>query len=140
MTEQAATTSSVVSVKLLLEAGAHFGHQVGRWNPKMKRYIFIERNGIHIINLEQTINLLDKASKYVTELVAGGGDTAGRPTPRSRFCANQSGSPLTGTGSRIHSINPRMVIIHTSGRASFSWRNALSTFCRPGRASCPACE
>ncbi len=65
MTEQAATTSSVVSVKLLLEAGAHFGHQVGRWNPKMKRYIFIERNGIHIINLEQTINLLDKASRLM---------------------------------------------------------------------------
>lgn len=74
MTEQAAPASSVVSVKLLLEAGAHFGHQVGRWNPKMKRYIFIERNGIHIINLEQTINLLDKASRYVTDLVAQGGD------------------------------------------------------------------
>ena len=73
MTEQVAT-SSVVSVKLLLEAGAHFGHQVGRWNPKMKRYIFIERNGIHIINLELSINLLDKASKYVTELVSQGGD------------------------------------------------------------------
>ena len=73
MTEQVAT-SSVVSVKLLLESGAHFGHQVGRWNPKMKRYIFIERNGIHIINLELTINLLDKASKYVTELVSQGGD------------------------------------------------------------------
>ena len=73
MTEQVATTNAV-SVKLLLEAGAHFGHQVGRWNPKMKRYIFIERNGIHIINLEQTINLLEKASKYVTEVVSQGGD------------------------------------------------------------------
>lgn len=72
MTQQATVNST--SVKLLLEAGAHFGHQVGRWNPKMKKYIFIERNGIHIINLEQTMALLEKACKFVTEVVAGGGD------------------------------------------------------------------
>lgn len=72
MTQQATTNS--VSVKLLLEAGAHFGHQVGRWNPKMKKYIFIERNGIHIINLEQTIVLLEKACNYVRDLAAQGGD------------------------------------------------------------------
>jgi len=72
MTQQATTNS--VSVKLLLEAGAHFGHQVGRWNPKMKKYIFIERNGIHIINLEQTIVLLEKACNYVRDIAAQGGD------------------------------------------------------------------
>ena len=72
MTQQATTNS--VSVKLLLEAGAHFGHQVGRWNPKMKKYIFIERNGIHIINLEQTIVLLEKACSFVRDLAAQGGD------------------------------------------------------------------
>lgn len=66
--------TNAVSIKLLLEAGAHFGHQAGRWHPKMKRYIFIQRNGIHIINLEQTIVLLDKACKYVTDVVAKGGD------------------------------------------------------------------
>ncbi|RLC91420.1 MAG: 30S ribosomal protein S2 [Chloroflexi bacterium] len=72
MTQQ--TISNNVSIKLLLEAGAHFGHQAGRWHPKMKKYIFIQRNGIHIINLEQTIVLLEKACKYVTDVVSRGGD------------------------------------------------------------------
>jgi small subunit ribosomal protein S2 len=72
MTQQ--FTANATSVKLLLESGAHFGHQVGRWNPKMKKYIFIERNGIHIINLEQTMALLEQACKFVTDLVANEGD------------------------------------------------------------------
>ncbi len=70
--QQTATNS--VSIKLLLEAGAHFGHQAGRWHPKMKKYIFIQRNGIHIINLEQTIALLDKACKFVIDIASKGGD------------------------------------------------------------------
>ncbi len=61
-----------VSMKLLLEAGVHFGHQVGRWNPKMKSYIFSQRNGIHIIDLEQTVVLLGKATGFIREVVAGG--------------------------------------------------------------------
>jgi small subunit ribosomal protein S2 len=61
-----------VSMKLLLEAGVHFGHQVGRWNPKMKTYIFSQRNGIHIIDLEQTVVLLGKACNFIREVVAGG--------------------------------------------------------------------
>jgi len=68
------STANAVSIKSLLEAGAHFGHQAGRWHPKMKRYIFIQRNGIHIINLEQTIGLLQKASSFVTDVVAKGGE------------------------------------------------------------------
>lgn len=66
--------TNAISIKLLLESGAHFGHQVGRWQPKMKKYIFIQRNGIHIINLEQTIALLEKACSFVTDVVAKGGD------------------------------------------------------------------
>ena len=62
-----------VSIKLLLEAGAHFGHQTSRWNPKMKRYIFTQRNGIHIIDLEQTIGLLERACDFVRKTVADGG-------------------------------------------------------------------
>jgi small subunit ribosomal protein S2 len=62
----------LITVKQLLEAGAHFGHQTSRWHPKMKRYIFTQRNGIHIIDLEQTVALLDKACTYVRDLVAGG--------------------------------------------------------------------
>ena len=72
MTQQ--FTANATSVKLLLESGAHFGHQVGRWNPKMKKYIFIERNGIHIINLELTMALLEQACKFVTDVVANEGD------------------------------------------------------------------
>ena len=68
------STANAVSIKSLLEAGAHFGHQTGRWHPKMKKYIFIQRNGIHIINLELTIGLLQKASSFVTDVVAKGGE------------------------------------------------------------------
>ena len=60
------------SVKQLLEAGAHFGHQTSRWHPRMKRYIFTQRNGIHIIDLEQTVTMLDKACIFVRDLIAGG--------------------------------------------------------------------
>ena len=62
-----------VTIKQLLESGAHFGHQTGRWNPKMKNYIFTKRNGIHIIDLEKTAVMLDKACAFVSQLVAGGG-------------------------------------------------------------------
>jgi small subunit ribosomal protein S2 len=61
-----------ISMRQLLEAGVHFGHQTRRWNPKMKPYIFAERNGIHIIDLAQTARLLEDALDFVTETVAGG--------------------------------------------------------------------
>lgn len=56
---------SVVSMKQLLEAGVHFGHQTRRWDPKMKPYIFTQRNGIYIIDLQKTIKMLDDAYNYV---------------------------------------------------------------------------
>jgi small subunit ribosomal protein S2 len=61
-----------ISVKQLLEAGAHFGHLTGHWHPNMKSYIFTQRNGIHIIDLEQTATMLDRACTYVRELVSNG--------------------------------------------------------------------
>ena len=61
------------TVKQLLEAGAHFGHQTSRWDPRMKKYIFTKRNGIHIIDLQQTASMLDKACTYVRDVVAEGG-------------------------------------------------------------------
>jgi len=61
-----------VSMKALLEAGVHFGHQTRRWNPKMRPYIFTERNGIHIIDLQQTVSRLDSALDFVRDLVANG--------------------------------------------------------------------
>lgn len=64
---------SVISMKSLLEAGVHFGHQTRRWNPKMKRYIFTERNGIYIIDLQKTVKLIDEAYNFVRDEVANGG-------------------------------------------------------------------
>ena len=63
----------VVSMKQLLEAGVHFGHQTRRWNPKMAPYIFTERNGIYIIDLQKTVGMVDDAYNAVSEIVANGG-------------------------------------------------------------------
>ena len=63
-----------VSMKQLLEAGVHFGHQTRRWNPKMKNYIFTERNGIYIIDLQKTVKLMDTAYNFVRDLVVDGGN------------------------------------------------------------------
>ena len=62
-----------VSMKQLLEAGVHFGHQTRRWNPKMKHYIFTERNGIYIIDLQKTVKLMDTAYNFVRDIVTDGG-------------------------------------------------------------------
>jgi small subunit ribosomal protein S2 len=62
-----------VTVKQLLEAGAHFGHQTSRWNPRMKNFIFTKRNGIHIIDLEKTARLLTQASEFIRSTVSEGG-------------------------------------------------------------------
>ncbi|PRY42651.1 30S ribosomal protein S2 [Umezawaea tangerina] len=64
---------AVVTMKQLLDSGVHFGHQTRRWNPKMKRYIFTERNGIYIIDLQQTLTYIDRAYEFVRETVAHGG-------------------------------------------------------------------
>ena len=63
---------SVISMKQLLEAGVHFGHQTRKWNPKMKKYIFTARNDIHIINLEQTSEQVDKAYTFIRDVAASG--------------------------------------------------------------------
>ncbi|MDQ3785243.1 MAG: 30S ribosomal protein S2 [Actinomycetota bacterium] len=63
----------VVTMRQLLEAGVHFGHQKRRWNPKMKRFIFTERNGIYILDLQQTMGGIERSYKFIRDLVAGGG-------------------------------------------------------------------
>ena len=70
MSEQKST--SVVSMKQLLEAGVHFGHQTRRWNPKMKEYIFTQRNGIYIIDLQKTSRKLDEACEFIKEVTREG--------------------------------------------------------------------
>jgi small subunit ribosomal protein S2 len=64
---------AVVTMRQLLESGVHFGHQTRRWNPKMKRFIFTERNGIYIIDLQQSLSYIDRAFEFVKETVAHGG-------------------------------------------------------------------
>ena len=68
-----AEATAVVTMKQLLEAGVHFGHQTRRWNPKMKRFIFGERNGIYIIDLQQTLERIDTAYRFVRQTVENGG-------------------------------------------------------------------
>ncbi|WP_407272175.1 30S ribosomal protein S2 [Radiobacillus sp. PE A8.2] len=64
---------AVISMKQLLEAGVHFGHQTRRWNPKMKKYIFTERNGIYIIDLQKTVKKVEEAYNYIKDVTADGG-------------------------------------------------------------------
>ena len=64
---------AVVTMRQLLESGVHFGHQTRRWNPKMKRFIFTERNGIYIVDLQQSLTYIDRAYEFVSETVAHGG-------------------------------------------------------------------
>ena len=65
---------AVVTMRQLLESGVHFGHQTRRWNPKMKRFILTERNGIYIIDLRQSVEEINRAYDFVKETVARGGN------------------------------------------------------------------
>ena len=83
---------AVVSMKQLLEAGVHFGHQTRRWNPKMATYIYTERNGIYIIDLQKTVKKLEEAYNFVRELSAERPEPCCLSAPRSR--------PRTRSGKR----------------------------------------
>jgi small subunit ribosomal protein S2 len=72
-TQKECAVMAVVTMRQLLESGVHFGHQTRRWNPKMKRFIITERNGIYIIDLQQSLAYIDRAYEYVKETVAHGG-------------------------------------------------------------------
>jgi small subunit ribosomal protein S2 len=65
--------ANIISMKQLLEAGVHFGHQTRRWNPKMQQFIFMDRNGLHILDLQQTVTRLNEAYKFVEQLTSEGG-------------------------------------------------------------------
>ena len=75
---------SVISMKQLLEAGVHFGHQTRRWNPKMAPYIFTERNGIYIIDLQKSVGKVDEAYKAVFEIRSTRAAPSCSSAPRSR--------------------------------------------------------
>ena len=70
--EQSGQSEESLSMKALLEAGVHFGHQTHRWNPRMRRFIFAQRNGIHIVDLQQTMGLLEQACAFAAEVTASG--------------------------------------------------------------------
>ena len=108
-----------VSMKSLLEAGVHFGHQTRRWNPKMRKFIFTERNGIHILDLQQTVDRLEAACTFVRDLVANGGTLCLVGTKRQaqetiEAEARRSGMPfvttrwLGGTLTNFHTIQNRI--------------------------------
>ena len=89
---------AIVSMRQMLEAGVHFGHQTHRWNPRMKRFIFGERNGIYIIDLEQTLDRVDSAYKFVRDMVANGGSILFIGTKKQaqdpvKFFADKCGMP-----------------------------------------------
>ena len=111
---------AVVSMKALLETGVHFGHRTRRWNPKMKPYIFTERNGIHILDLQQTIVLLEDAYNLVRDTVAEGGEVLFVGTKRQAqdtvvHEASRSGQPyvsdrwLGGTLTNWQTIRQRII-------------------------------
>ncbi len=106
-------------MKSLLEAGVHFGHQTRRWNPKMRKFIFTERNGIHILDLQQTVDRLEAACAFVRDLVANGGTLLFVGTKRQaqetiESEARRSGMPfvvtrwLGGTLTNFHTIQNRI--------------------------------
>jgi len=106
-------------MKALLEAGVHFGHQTRRWNPKMKKFIFSERNGVHIIDLQQTVERLEQACNFVRDLVANGGTILFIGTKRQaqetiESEAKRCGMPyvttrwLGGTFTNFHTIQGRI--------------------------------
>lgn len=95
---------SVVSMKSLLEAGVHFGHQTRRWNPKMKKYIFTERNGIYIIDLQKTVGKIEEAYDFVRETAQNGGQVlfvgtkSKRKMPLKKKQSVAENSTLTNVG------------------------------------------
>ena len=85
---------SVISIKQLLEAGVHFGHQTRRWNPKMAEYIFTERNGIYIIDLQKTVGKLEEAYMFVREVAANGDDILFVVRESAEDAAGESGTMI----------------------------------------------
>ncbi|MBC7087333.1 MAG: 30S ribosomal protein S2 [Tissierellales bacterium] len=94
---------SVVSMKNLLEAGVHFGHQTRRWNPKMSKYIFTERNGIYIIDLQKTVKMIDEAYAAMKDVVSNGGEVLFVGTKKQAQEAIESEAKRCG----MHYVNQR---------------------------------
>lgn len=94
---------SVIAMKSLLEAGVHFGHQTRRWNPKMAEYIFTERNGIYIIDLQKTVVKIEEAYSFVRDIVADGGEVLFVGTKKQAQDSIESEAKRSG----MHFVNQR---------------------------------
>ena len=112
---------SVVTMRELLEAGVHFGHQTRRWNPKMRRYIFTERGGIYIIDLQQTLALVEEAHSFVRNVAERGGSVLFVGTLTEKLKAHHERAALV-----IFSW-PAIAPSRTLGGfvANFRWRRAV---------------
>src|SRR4051794_19552277 len=114
--------TTVVTMQQLLEAGAHFGHQTHRWNPKMKPYIFGDRNAVHIIDLSQTVPLFARALDFVQQSTARGGKVLFVGTKRQ---AQDAIAEAAGGGGQ-HFVNHRWV-----GGLLAKWKNLAKPIKRP---------
>ena len=128
---------AVVTMKQLLEAGVHFGHQTRRWNPKMRRFIFGERNGIYIIDLQQTLERIDTAYRFVRKTVADGGTVlfvgtkkqAQEPVQRAGRALRHAVHQLPLARRHAHQLPDRARPRREAARAASAW----STPARPSR-------
>jgi len=97
---------AVVTMRELLDSGVHFGHQTRRWNPKMKRYIFTERNGIYIIDIQQSLALIDSAYEFIKDAVAKGGHVLFVGTKKQKVAMYFSLAPKSKHMSQSKSNRP----------------------------------
>ena len=119
---------AVITMKQLLEAGVHFGHQTRKWNPKMKKYIFAARNDIHIIDLQLTVGLVEKAYNFVVDTVKAGKSILFVGTKKQAQEAISTSIPA-GWAARSPTLRPS-VPVSTASTGWRRWRRtANSTFC-----------
>ena len=130
---------SVISMKQLLEAGVHFGHQTRRWNPKMAPYIYTERNGIYIIDLQKSVGMVDDAYKAVADIAADGGNILFVGTKKQAQDAIKTEAERCGMyyvnerwlGGMLTNFKTIQSRIATTESRSRPWRRTeLSTYCR----------
>ena len=106
---------SVISMKQLLEAGVHFGHQTRRWNPKMAPYIYTERNGIHIIDLQKSVGMVDDAYNAIADIVADGGSILFVGTKK------QAQDAIKTEAERCVQISAQELLFYLSQKSFFLW-------------------
>ena len=132
---------AVISMKQLLEAGVHFGHQTRRWNPKMAQYIFTERNGIYIIDLQKTVRKIDEAYMFVRDVALDGKSILFVGTKKQAQESIESEAKRCGMyyvnnrwlGGMLTNFQHHPHPYRPSERASTRWRRTATSTCCPRR-------